>query len=124
MRYLIDANSVIYLSTKAYPRLNARIGEMEVGSIGMSAIVFAELILGANQGKPPRVDLLAFMMEEMPLIPFDELAARAYGNIPFKRGSFDRLLAAHALSLGLKIITTNVRDFADIPELKVEDWTE
>lgn len=124
MRYLIDANSVIYLSANAYPKLNARVGQMEVGTIGMSAIVFAELILGANQGKPPQADKLAFITEEMPLLPFDEAAARAYGKIPFKRGSFDRLLAAHALSLGLSVITTNVRDFADVPGLAVEDWTK
>ena len=123
MRYLIDANSVIYLSDNAYPKLIKRVGNMEVGSIGLSAIVFAELVLGANQGKPPRVDRLASITDEMPLLPFDEAAARAYGKIPFKRGSFDRLLAAHALSLDLKIITTNRRDFADIPGLKVEDWT-
>ena len=123
MRYLIDANSVIYLSENVYPKLTARVSEMEVGSIGLSAIVFAELVLGARQGKPPRLDRLAIMTGEMPLLPFDEAAARAYGSIPFKRGSFDRLLAGHALALGLEIITTNVRDFADIPGLTVEDWT-
>jgi len=123
VRYLIDANSVIYLSENVYPKLTARVSEMEVGSIGLSAIVFAELVLGARQGKPPRLDRLAIMTGEMPLLPFDEAAARAYGSIPFKRGSFDRLLAGHALALGLEIITTNVRDFADIPGLTVEDWT-
>lgn len=123
MKYLIDANSVIYLADNAYPKLIARIGDVDVGAIGLSAIVFAELILGANQGKSPRVDKLALITEEMPLLPFDEAAARAYGKIPFRRGSFDRLLAAHALSLGLKVITTNLRDFADVPGLKVEDWT-
>ena len=123
MKYLIDANSVIYLAENSYPRLTARIEELEVGTIGLSAIVFAELILGANQGKPPPTDRLGFMTQEMPLVPFDEAAARAYGKLPFKRGSFDRLLAGHALSLGLTVISTNVRDFADIPDLHVEDWT-
>ncbi|MFZ1368469.1 MAG: VapC toxin family PIN domain ribonuclease, partial [Sphingorhabdus sp.] len=42
---------------------------------------------------------------------------------PFKRGNFDRLIAAHALSLGLTIISQNTRDFADVPGLKVENWT-
>ena len=124
MRYLIDANSVIYLSQNVYPKLTARISEMDVGSIGLSTIVFAELALGAKDGKPPRLDRLALIAQQMPLVPFDEGAARAYGEIPFKRGSFDRLLAAHALSLGLNVITTNIRDFADIPGLKVEDWTQ
>jgi len=123
VRYLIDANSVIYLTENLYPKLTTRVSQMEVGSIGLSAIVFAELIVGAKRGKPPRLDRLASIAGEMPLLPFDEAAARAYGEIPFRRGSFDRLLAAHALSLGMEIITTNVRDFADIPGLQVEDWT-
>ena len=44
-------------------------------------------------------------------------------KLPFKRARFDRLLAAHALSLGVTIITNNEADFADVPELAVENWT-
>ena len=44
-------------------------------------------------------------------------------KLPFKRGSFDRLIGAHALSLGLTLITANQRHFADMPGLKVENWT-
>jgi tRNA(fMet)-specific endonuclease VapC len=124
VRYLIDANSVIYLAVNAFPNLSQRIAETEQGEIGLSAIVFAELVLGANQGKPPPVGALNGLIEEMPLLPFDEAAARAYGQLPFKRARFDRLLAGHALSLGLVLITTNVRDFSDVPELKLEDWTQ
>ena len=57
------------------------------------------------------------------LLPFDEAAVRAYAALPFRRGSFDRLIAAHALALDLTLVTSNVRDFADIPGLLVENWT-
>jgi tRNA(fMet)-specific endonuclease VapC len=57
------------------------------------------------------------------VLPFDEAAARAYARLPFKRGRFDRLLAAHALSLDLTVITNNERDFSDIAGLRVENWT-
>ena len=50
-------------------------------------------------------------------------AAREYARLPFKRARFDRLLAAHALSLGVTIITNNESDFADVPGLTVENWT-
>jgi tRNA(fMet)-specific endonuclease VapC len=56
-------------------------------------------------------------------LPFDDAAARAYARMPFRRGRFDRLLAAHALSLDATVVTNNLSDFADIPGLKVEDWT-
>ena len=59
----------------------------------------------------------------VPVMPFDEGAARLYARLPFRRGSFDRLVAAHALSLGLTLVTNNGRDFADIPGLRIENWT-
>ena len=43
--------------------------------------------------------------------------------MPFKRARFDRLVAAHALSLDLGIVTNNIVDFADVPGLRVENWT-
>ena len=59
----------------------------------------------------------------VPILAFDEGAARQYGKLPFKRARFDRLLAAHALSIGATVITNNEGDFADVPGLKVENWT-
>jgi tRNA(fMet)-specific endonuclease VapC len=56
-------------------------------------------------------------------VPFDEAAARTYARLPFKRARFDRLLAAHALSIGATVITNNEIDFADVPRLMVENWT-
>lgn len=123
MRFLIDTNSCIYLFANAYPVLTDRITRTPTGSIGLSTIVFAELALGGAQGLAPDMAQLDRLMIEMPLLPFDGAAARAYATLPFRRGRFDRLLAAHALSLGLTLITNNEADFADIPGLRVENWT-
>ncbi|MEO9129659.1 MAG: PIN domain-containing protein, partial [Sphingomonas sp.] len=67
--------------------------------------------------------VLEAFVGEIPILDFDEAAARAYATLPFRRGRFDRLLAAHALSLGAVLVTNNERDFADIPGLVVENWT-
>lgn len=123
MRYLIDANCCIYLFSSAYPALLKRVQASPQGDIGLSAIVVAELALGSANGFAPALPALAELIEQMPLLPFDEAAARGYATLPFRRGGFDRLLAGHALSLGLAIITRDERDFADIPHLKTEDWT-
>jgi tRNA(fMet)-specific endonuclease VapC len=69
------------------------------------------------------LDRLAVMIEEIPILPFDERAGRTYATIPFKRASYDRLIAAHALALGLILVTDNEADFADVPGLQVENWT-
>ncbi|HYZ49124.1 MAG TPA: PIN domain-containing protein, partial [Sphingomonas sp.] len=58
------------------------------------------------------------------VFPFDAAAARTYARLPFRGGSFDRLIAAHALALGLVLVTNNERDFVDVPNLLVENWTK
>jgi len=123
MRYLIDTNCCLYLFSGAYPALLKRVLATARGDIGLSAIVFAELALGSANGMGPPLAALERLTEQIPLLPFDEAAARGYATLPFRRGRFDRLLAGHALSLGLAIITHNERDFADIPGLKIENWT-
>jgi tRNA(fMet)-specific endonuclease VapC len=123
MRYLIDTNCCIYLFAGSYPALTKRVLATDSGEIGMSAIVLAELAVGSANGQAPPLDALERLIGQMPLLPFDEAAARSYATLAFKRARFDRLLAGHALSLGLTIVTRNTADFADVPGLVVEDWT-
>lgn len=122
-RYLIDADCAVYAMIERHSALTARMEECAPGDIAISAISFAEIALGTEIGKPPPSDILDAFLAAIPLLPFDEAAARAYGKLPFKRARFDRLLAAHALSLDAVIITNNEADFADVPGLKVENWT-
>jgi tRNA(fMet)-specific endonuclease VapC len=68
------------------------------------------------------LELLGPFLAEVLVLSFDSEAARIYATIPFRRASYDRLIAAHALALGLTVITGNVKHFADVPGLKVENW--
>ena len=95
----------------------------EPGDVGISAICFAEIVMGENLGHPHDRQVIEDFVTIVPILPFDEAAAREYANLPFKRARFDRLLAAHALSIGATIVTNNEADFADVPGLKVENWT-
>jgi len=72
--------------------------------------------------KPPPFEQLRAFVEEVPVLDFDYKAALAYAALPFKRASFDRLIAAHALSHGLTVVTDNVKHFVDMPGLGVENW--
>ena len=123
MRYLIDTNCCIYLFSADYPELRRRMTATDAGEIGLSVIVLAELALGAALGKAPYDQRLARLREQLPLLSFEERDAEAYAAQPFKRGRFDRLLAAHAVSRGLTLITNSEADFADVPGLRVENWT-
>ena len=123
VRYLLDADTCVYLLMDSHPALTRRVALSASGDLAISTITFGEIAVGARAGKPPPADVLDAFVREIPLLPFDEAAARAYAGLPFKRARFDRLLAAHALSLDATIITNNLVDFADVPGLGVENWT-
>ena len=120
---LIDADCAVYAMTGQHLPLRVRLEAREPGSVAISAVNFAEILLGSANGKLPPMGVLNAFIDVIPLVPFDEAAARAYATLPFRRGRFDRLLAAHALSLDAIVITNNGADFADIPGLRVENWT-
>lgn len=123
MKFLIDADCAIYTMVGEYALLRQRMEQREPGDIGLSTISLAEIALGAALGKGPSQDRLEAFLRAIPPVPFDTAAARAYAHLPFKRARFDRLLAAHALSLDVAIITNNEVDFADVPGLRIENWT-
>ncbi len=123
IRFLIDADCTVYALDGQNQILRERISASVPGTIAISAISFAEVHYGTLAGKSPPPSVLDAFIEIIPLLAFDEAAARAYAKLPFKRARFDRLLAAHALSIGAVIVTNNEADFADIPGLKLENWT-
>jgi tRNA(fMet)-specific endonuclease VapC len=125
MRYLIDSDLAIYSMGGEHDSvLNQRLALCTPGEVSISAISFAEVALGTWNGKPPRQEVLDAFVKAIPIVEFDEAAARDYAKLPFKRARFDRLLAAHALSIGAVVVTNNEADFADVAGLVVENWTE
>jgi tRNA(fMet)-specific endonuclease VapC len=121
--YLLDTDCAIYAMMGMHPALRERLGTCEPGQVAISAVNFAEIAMGASLGDPPDQAVVEDFVSVVPILPFDEPAARAYAGLPFKRARFDRLLAAHALSLGVVVVTNNEADFADVPGLVVENWT-
>jgi tRNA(fMet)-specific endonuclease VapC len=124
IRYLIDADCAVYSMDERSSPLNDRLAECYPGEIAISAISFAEIAYGTYVGKPPSQEVLDAFVQAIPLVPFDEAATRAYAQLPFKRARFDRLLAAHALSIGAAVVTNNEGDFGDVPGLTVENWVQ
>lgn len=122
-RYLIDSDLAIYsMGGEVDSPLNQRLAARSAGEVSISAISFAEVALGTWNGKPPKQEVLDAFISIIPIVDFDEAAAREYARLPFKRARFDRLLAAHALSIDAIIVTNNEADFADVPGLRVENW--
>lgn len=122
-RFLLDTDCAVYAMLGKYRGLRARLSECEPGEVAISAITYAEIVLGETQGKPPAQKAIDQFVSEVPILPFDDAAARSYAQLSFRRASFDRLIAAHALSIGATVVTNNEADFADVPGLEVENWT-
>ncbi|MDP3551045.1 MAG: type II toxin-antitoxin system VapC family toxin [Novosphingobium sp.] len=121
--YLLDTDCSIYAMLGTRPALRERLADCQPDEVGISAVSFAEIVMGENLGHPPDREVIEDFVSVVPVLPFDEAAAREYAKLPFKRARFDRLLAAHALSIGATVVTNNVGDFADVPGLVVENWT-
>ena len=124
LAYLLDTNSCIYLLSRTRPALEKRVAMCEPGSLGLSAVACAELVLGFASANEEKKELLDRFLSAFPIAPFDEKAARAYARVPFRRGKLDRLIAAHALALDVTLVTNNVRDFSDVPDLKLQNWAQ
>ena len=98
----------------------------------MSAITLAELRYGVEADAVHRKrneKALDDLLEEIPAVPFDASAAASYGVIRAavrdrKRDALDRLIAAHAISADLILVTSNTSDFEGYPGLRVENWVE
>jgi tRNA(fMet)-specific endonuclease VapC len=120
---MLDSNICIYILEGKIERLRAKIELLNVGAAVTSSIVYAEVMRGIDLADTSKIAKANRMFEVFAVQSFDQNAASYYAGIPFKRGSFDRLIAAHVLALGLTLVTNNEADFADVPGLKVENWT-
>lgn len=120
--FLLDSNICIYLLKNLSPRLTARTRTQEEGTLFVSAISVAEVGFGVR-ARPNEEETFRRFVSDVTILPFDDTVAHLYATLPFRRGKFDRLIAAHALAAGLTLVTNNEADFADVPGLVVENWT-
>lgn len=121
--FLLDSDICIYALLGRSDALRQRLSEQSEGSVAISAVTLAEVGVGYGEAIEEAEDLKAFL-GQVEVLPFDEAAARAYAALPFRRGSFDRLIAAHAIATGRVLVTNNEADFSDVSQLKVENWTK
>jgi len=118
--FLLDTNICVYLLGGNAEPVRRRVEACRPGELATSTIALAEVMVGAET-----LDAVAeaeHLFRLVTVLPFDRPAAQTYAGLPFRRGSFDRLIAAHALSLSLTLVTNNERDFKDVPGLIVENW--
>ena len=129
-RYMLDTNICIYLMKHHPPEVAARFAQCYVGEVVISAITLAELEYGvacSGEQQARNRQALDDFLREVPAAPFDAVAAAVYGPTRLatrerQRDALDKLIAAHALSLGATLVTNNLTDFAPYPGLQLENW--
>ena len=131
MRYLLDTNICIYVLKAHPPQVLERFRTTPLGQVVMSVVTYAELRHGIE--RTPAEDRAAAdhalqrFIARVPVLPFDERAAESYGVLAAavrdrRRDTMDRLIAAHAVSVGVTLVTNHEADFKDYPGLNVENW--
>ena len=133
MQYLLDTNICIYLIKQKPAKVLSRFKTLSLSDVGIFSITMAELEYGVCKSQQQEKNRSALMQFLIPLeiVEFDQTAATIYGSIRSdleSRGlvisSMDMLIAAHALSLGVTLVSNNVREFSRVVNLSLENWAE
>jgi tRNA(fMet)-specific endonuclease VapC len=133
MNYLLDTNICVLLIRQKSPQVLAHLTRYGIADVGISAITASELQYGVHKSSQVGQNQQALDQFLLPLtiLPFDEAAALRYGQIRaaleqqgLPIGSLATLIAAHALSAQLTLVTNNVREFSRVAGLKIEDWAK
>lgn len=130
MRYMLDTNICIYLIKNHPPQVIRRLEILMQGSVVMSVVTYAELRAGLEMQSTHRghdEHVLALLTNRIPVLPFTDAEAVRFGVLRAavrdrNRNAMDRLIAAHAVSAGVILVTNNEADFKDYPGLKIENW--
>ncbi len=133
MMFLIDTNICIYIMNDHPPEVIQKFRQIGVGNICISSITVSELQYGACKSKQIKRNMkrLDEFLSPFEILAYDENASNYYGKIRShleKQGTvigpLDMLIAAHALSKDLTLITNNEKEFNRVKSLKVTNWVK
>ena len=130
-KYMLDTNICIYLMKHQPPEVRERFAACFVGDVVISAVTLAELEFGIDCSSPASKaanrSAMDSLLEDILVAPFEAQAAKVYGPIRAvykdrNRDAMDKLIASHAIALGVPLVTNNEADFVNYPGLVVENW--
>jgi len=132
IRYLLDINTASYVIKGNMAAVRDQLVKVPIAEVGISVITEAELLFGV--ARLPHALSLKVVVEEFLLrvevLPWDSVAAKHYAQLRASlekkgqpMGNLDTMIAAHALALGLVLVTGD-RVFRRVSGLKIEDWSK
>ena len=133
MRYLLDTNICIYIAKQKPAGVQEHFRRLRPGDVGMSVVTHLELVYGAwkSRHREANLQLILELERLIPVLPLDAGVSHQYGQVRTELerkgspiGAYDLLIAAHALALGLTLVTNNAREFRRVPSLNIENWAQ
>ena len=133
MEYLLDTNICIYIIKKRPEKVLEKFNTLSLGDVTISSITLAELHYGIRKSSNPNKNQEALdrFLTPLEILDFDYLATIEYGKIRadlekngIPIGPLDILIAAHAKSQKMTIVSNNEKEFKRIPDLKIENWAK
>ena len=132
MKFMLDTNICIYIIRNKPIKVRNKFATVEPKNVCISSITSSELWYGIHKSANFEKNAIALekFLSPLTILNYDERASKTYGDIRSKLeskgnviGSMDLLIAAHAASQNLTLITNNVREFKRVKGLNVENWT-
>ncbi|MGB1159523.1 MAG: type II toxin-antitoxin system tRNA(fMet)-specific endonuclease VapC [Porticoccaceae bacterium] len=132
LKYMLDTNTVIY-TIKNRPNEVREAFKKHYGQICISSVTLMELIYGAERSAKPEQNLsdIEGLAARMEVLSYGDTAAAHTGQIRAELagrgkpiGPYDQMIAGHARSEGLILVTNNLREFKRVDGLRVENWVK
>jgi tRNA(fMet)-specific endonuclease VapC len=132
LKYMLDTDTIIY-TIKNRPSKVREVFKSHSGLMSISAVTLGELIYGAEKSAQPERDLVDVegLAARLEVLPFDDLAATHFGQLRAELakigkpiGPYDQMIAGHARSLGLILVSNNMREFERVLGLRLENWVD
>jgi tRNA(fMet)-specific endonuclease VapC len=131
MSYLLDTNTCIYIINNRPPEVTQKFLSVDIRSIAVSSVTIAELRYGAVKSNfgSRNMKALEEFIGSLNIRDFGDEASQVYASLRTQLerkgtpiGPLDTLIAAHALSLGVTLVTNNLKEFKRVPKLRLENW--
>jgi len=130
LKYMLDTNIVIY-TVKNKPEQVRQAFKKHDGQMCISAVTWGELVYGAEYSSQPEknLEIIEAMAARLEILAFNDEAAIHFGQLRAELrksgkpiGPYDMMIAGHARSEGLILVTNNIQEFDRVPGLRIENW--
>lgn len=131
MRYMLDTDTASYIIKGSHPALDRRLASMPATDVCISSVTRAELLYGVHRkpGAHHLARVVAQFLATISSLPWDDEAADRFARVAAELaiagksiGTFDTMIAAHAVAMDAVIVTNNVQHFSRVAGATVENW--